>query len=182
MKKKILILVFLCSFINYAQKKETFKFGMKFGYNKSIINGIDSFGEDTGVIEYALYAGFFANAEFNNKWLLETELIYSYSLDINFVEIPLHVKYRISDKFTGFIGPKLDIIMDDDGDSFESGSYRFNNFGFSLDVGLQYDISKRFFVETRYSWGFTKQITDIQLDINEGKPNTFRIGLGYKFN
>lgn len=62
-------------------------------------------------------------------------------------------------------------------------------FGLGLDAGIEYKLSTRFFLEARYTYGFISQINELSNpgDLSEGggildgKRNTFRIGLGYKF-
>ncbi len=180
--KKILILSFVVlNFLNLnAQITNKTTFGFKGGYNKSIVDGKEPDGTKTGYIGYELYGSFFADTELNNILNLENEILFSYTDDYHFIEIPVHLKYRIKQKWFVLAGPKLDFIADNDNDDFEAG-YRFKNFGVSGELGLQYHFSKRFFAETRYSRSFTSQIDDLVLDIYNGKRHTFRIGLGIKF-
>jgi len=163
-----------------AQNEKKTIFGFKGGYNKSIVDAKELNGTESGYIGYELYGGFFADTELNKNFNLENELLFSYTDDYHFIEIPIHLKYRIKRKWFIMLGPKLDFIADNDNDDFEAG-YRFKNFGVSGELGIQYHFSKRFFVETRYSRSFTSQIDDLALDFYGGKRHTFRIGLGIKF-
>lgn len=181
MKKKILLTFILLSFFNlYAQKENKTTFGFKGGYNNSIVEGTELDGTKTGYSGIELYGSFFADTELNPKWNLENEILFSYTDDYHFLEIPVHLKYKLYEKWNVFLGPKLDFILDNDNDDFESG-YRFKNFGVSGELGVQYNFSKRFFAETRYSRSFTSQIDDLVLEIYNGKRHTFRIGLGIRF-
>ena len=181
MKKLIVFGIILLNYfyVNAQTDKKT-TFGFKGGYNKSIVDGKEPDGTDTGYIGYELYGSFFADTELNNKWNLENEILFSYTDDYHFIEIPVHLKYRIEKKWFILLGPKLDFIADNDNDGFEGG-YRFKNFGVSGEIGVQYSFTKRFFAETRYSRSFTSQIDDLALDIYGGKRHTFRIGLGLRF-
>ena len=180
--KKIVILSFvILNYLNIsAQTTSQTSFGFKGGFNKSIVDGKEPDGTKTGYIGYELYGSFFADTELNKTLNLENEILFSYTDDYHFIEIPVHLKYRIKQKWFVLAGPKLDFIADNDNDDFEAG-YRFKNFGVSGELGLQYHFSKRFFAETRYSRSFTSQIDDLVLDIYNGKRHTFRIGLGIKF-
>ena len=160
-----------------SQIKDNTKIGLKVGYNNSIINGVESGGDKTGYVGNELYFGAFVSRIINEKVNLQLELIYSYTEDYNFLELPLNVKYQLYNKWNLFIGPKIDFIVDEK----ESEYYKFNKLGISGDLGLQYSFTTQFFIETRYSKSFSEQITDFQLDINRGKRNTFRIGIGYRF-
>lgn len=179
--KKINFLAFLfCYFSLYAQNQKMTVFGFKGGYNKSILKGNELDGSKTGYIGYELYGGFFSDTSLNKNLSFEQELLFSYTDDYHFIEFPFHLKHKVFTKGTVFIGPKLDFIADNDNDYFES-RYKFKNFGISADFGTQYNFSKRFFVEIRYSKSFTEQVDDLDLDIYGGKRNTFRVGLGVKF-
>jgi hypothetical protein len=178
---KILIslLIISCLFVNAQTENKTI-FGFKGGYNKSIVDAKEPDGTESGYIGYELYGSFFADTELSKKLNLENELLFSYTDDYHFIEIPIHMKYRIKSKWFVLAGPKLDFIADNDNDGFEAG-YRFKNFGVSGELGIQYHFTKRFFAETRYSRSFTAQIDDLALDFYGGKRHTFRIGLGVKF-
>jgi len=162
------------------KRSVTTRFGFKGGFNRSHVKGVESDGDQTGYIGGELYGGFFADTELSEKLNLENEILFSWTDDYHFIEIPVHLKYKFNHKWSALAGPKLDIIADNDNDPFESG-YKFKNFGISAELGVQYNISNRFFAETRYARSFTAQVTDLFLDINNGKRNTFRIGLGIRF-
>lgn len=144
--------------------------------------GKDADGEASGLLGNEFYVSFFKDTQLKEKLSLQTELLFSFTSDYHFIEIPITVKYNIYRKIDVFLGPRLDFLLDDDNDVDEASSYLFKNFGISADFGVQYPINKRFFAEIRYSIGFTEQLTrDIQLDINNATRNTFRIGIGYRF-
>lgn len=155
-------------------------FGFKVGYNKSRVRGYDSNGNKTGFIGDELYGGFFIDAHLNNKINLGGEALFSWTDEYHFIEVPLHLRYKLTTKWNVFAGPKFDYILET-ANSFAGIGYQFKNFGVSGELGMQYNITNSFFAETRYARSFTEQVTDFLLDINKGKRNTFRIGLGIKF-
>jgi len=179
--KLILLIIFLLSFTKViCQSEKKTVFGFKGGLNRSIVNGVEPNGSKTGYIGIELYGCFFADTELTEKLNFENEILFSYTDDYHFIEVPLHLKFRVREKWFVLVGPKLDFIVDDDNDPLES-NYRFKNFGVSGDFGVQYHFAKRFFAEVRYSQSFTSQIDDLELEIYDGKRNTFRIGLGIRF-
>ncbi|MBL7740583.1 MAG: PorT family protein [Chitinophagaceae bacterium] len=195
MRSLILTALLLSSFIHFGQdapgRKLTAetkdheytgkaKIGFKAGFNRSHVKGHDLSGAKTGYIGGELYAGFFFDIGLSRSWSIENELLFSWTNDYHFIEIPVHLKYAFARKWSAFGGPKLDVIVDNDNDPFESG-YQFRNFGVSAELGLQHNILRRFFAEIRYARSFTKQVTDLFLDIYDGKRNTFRAGVGIVF-
>ena len=180
MKKYVSFFVIFISLSSFAQNLKQTVFGIKGGVNFSRIVGVESDGENTGYMGSELYFSLFADTEINRKWNLENELLFSYTDDYHFLEIPIHLKYKFIKKWNLLFGSKIDFILDNDNDYFEI-NYRFKNFGLSAEVGFQYEISKRFFAEFRFSKGLTEQIDDLVLDINNAKRNTLRVGIGMKF-
>ena len=159
-----------------AQHKSLTSFGFKGGINRSVINGHELNGARTGYVGIELYGAFFADTELDARWRFENEILYSYTDDYHFVEIPLHVKYSFVKRTFVLLGPKLDMIVNND-----DQIYDFNNFGVSMELGIQYEITQRIISEIRYSKGLMKQINDFGLDIYDGRRNTLRLGLGFRF-
>lgn len=159
-----------------GQHKNLTSIGFKAGMNRSIINGHELNGTKTGYVGLELYLAFFADTELSTRWRFENEILYSFTDDYHFIEIPLHVKYSIFKGTFVFLGPKLDMIVSNDDEIYD-----FNNFGVSIEPGIQYEITKRIISEIRYSMGLMKQINDFALDIYDGRRNTLRLGLGFRF-
>jgi len=182
MKNLFLLISIFSLSLSFAQtgNKNTTTFGFKGGVNKSTINGTELDGKKTGYDGFELYASFFADTELNQRWNFENELLFSYTDDYHFIEIPIHVKYKFLKSWNVLIGPKLDFIVDDQNASSES-NYRYRNFGISGEIGTQYTITRRFFTEIRFSKGITAQVDNFALEIYNGKRNTIRLGVGFKF-
>ena len=145
-------------------------------HNKSVINVKELDGTATGFIGLELYVSFFIDNELNEKWRFENEILFSFTDDYHFIEIPLRLKYQIYKKIILTAGPKLDFVLNNDDENYD-----FNNFGVSVEVGIQYELTKRIISEFRYSLGLLPQINDFALDIYDGRRNTIRLGLGYRF-
>ena len=176
MKSLTFFVLTFSTLIVSGQHKNLTSFGVKAGLNRSIVNGHELNGTKTGFIGLELYAAFFADTELNTRWRFENEILYSFTDDYHFIEIPLHVKYSLFKRTFVFLGPKLDIIVSNDDEIYD-----FNNFGVSIEPGVQYEITKRIISEIRYSMGLMKQINDYALDIYDGRRNTLRLGLGFRF-
>ena len=164
-------------FTTTAQHDEKLSpFGLKTGLNRSVVNGKESDGTPTGFIGLELYVSFFIDNEIKKNWRFENEILFSFTDDYQFIEIPLRFKYQIFRKTILAAGPKLDFVLNNDDEIYD-----FNNFGISAEIGMQYELTKRLLSEFRYSLGLLPQINDFTLDIYDGKRNTLRLGLGYRF-
>lgn len=162
--------------VTAQNEKRLTPFGLKAGLNRSVINGKELDGTATGFIGLELYVSFFIDNELNEKWRFENEILFSFTDDYHFIEIPLRLKYQIYKKVILTAAPKLDFVLNNDDEIYD-----FNNFGVSLEVGMQYELTKRIISEFRYSLGLLPQINDFALDIYDGRRNTIRLGLGYRF-
>jgi hypothetical protein len=151
------------------------RFGFKAGVNFSDVTGTDFITqEDSGYAGTAPYGGFFVDTKITEKWSIQNELTFSFTDVYTYIEIPVLLKRRFTDKWSAFAGPNL-IYVFDYADSFDK------NFGIGLDFGLQYDLPKDFFIEARYGVGFTEHFNENFLGIENAKRNVLRVGLGIKF-
>ena len=133
----------------HSNKKKLFPsttFGFKGDYNRSVINGYETSGAKTGYIGGELYGSFFAETRLSETMIFENELLFSWTDDYHFIEIPLHLKLKLAKKWSAFAGPKLDIIADSDNDPSEV-RFTFRHFGVSAELGAQFNISRRLFLE-----------------------------------
>jgi Outer membrane protein beta-barrel domain len=176
MRNQLFFALTLWSFLASAQSKNFTSFGLKGGINRSIVNGYELDGTKTGFIGLELYGAFFADTELNTRWRFENEILFSWTDDYYFIEMPLHIKYCFAKKTFILLGPKLDMIASND-----DQIYDFNNFGVSIELGVQYEVTKRIVSEIRFAKGLVKQINDYALDIYDGRRNTIRLGLGLRF-
>ncbi|HEY0668828.1 MAG TPA: outer membrane beta-barrel protein [Sphingobacteriaceae bacterium] len=175
-KTSIMLGLLLSCATLYSQPKKT-TFGFKGGINQSEINAKELDGTKSGYSGTELYGGFFADTRISNNFKLGNELLFSFTDDYHFIEIPLHLKYNLIEKWNVLLGPKLDYIVDRNDD--------WNNFkklGLSGEIGSQYRINRLFFAEVKYARSFTRQINSDFFDFYNGKRNTFRVGLGVNFS
>lgn len=180
--KTFLITLFLAFSISniYAQdstnvKNKTFNFGSRVGYNAYTINTSERMPYANGY-----YGGLFFEKRLSYKWALQLETNFNYS-GSSTLQLPLLLKYRITEKFEIYGGPQLEY-------SFEQKTInkelRNKRLGASLVLGTQYNINSNWFVEVRYIYGLTNQFPIFQGFENAsvyGKRHSFNLGLGYKF-
>lgn len=172
-------IVFILTFaglLAHGQGKRLTTFGFKGGVNRSVINGREPNGSATGYIGVEMYASLFAEMELRNNWKFENELLYSFTDDYHFLEVPVHIEYKVIKNTLVFAGPKLDLVVSND-----DAIYDFNNLGVSIDLGAKYEFTKRILAEFRYLKGLFPQVNDYALDIYDGRRDTLRLGLGFKF-
>lgn len=180
MKYFVALFLFYFSTESLAQSGKSVDFGLKFGANYSIITGLY---EDLGV-----YGGFFSSVNLkNDKFSIQGELLFSNTDDIYFLELPVSLKYKLSDNFYLFSGPRFNwLINNEDKYTKEMNDpedvYYFKKFGFGWEIGVLHPIYKNWFLEGRFNYNFTKQIdNDFYGDYYSSRVNTVRIGVGYKF-
>jgi len=180
MKKLLLTtgVIFLLIFNVQAQESDSFiknktTFGIKGGLNFSHLSNVSKSESYSGI---ELYGSLFSETRFSKKSRFQNELVFSYTDGYHYLEFPFLLKYHFNDKWAVFAGPKLDFILDND---FEYVDQNFKTLGISAVIGVEYKVSKKFFAEATYNFGFTKQIQTQNLYSTTRK--TFRISLGYRF-
>ena len=179
--KRIFFLVFtamLLVFQVFAQKEGKTRFGIKGGFNHTVINGYETNGTKTGFVGSSIYGALFTEIHIGPTTFLGNELLFSWTNDWHFIEVPFHIKQMLNRRLGLFLGPKLDFAADKFDKSKESKS---GTCGVSIEAGIQLNIIRRLFIEGRYSYGLSKQFKDEFFDINDGSRNNLRFGLGFRF-
>ena len=212
------LLLLLC--MAMAASVSAQQFGVKGGMNGSSVF-VD--GESYNTFKASFYVGAFAEFELPNRFSVQPEIVYSaqgtYSefihdvsgmtksvtvirselqttSKVNYLNIPILVKYELFDGFTMNVGPQFGFLLgglkqDWDlsyvavtdgvlGSVSESGTDNYNKddvntFDFSVAVGLEYDITERIDVSVRYNIG----LTDIAKD-GKSRNGVFQLGVGFK--
>lgn len=179
--KKIFFLVLtslcLCTQLS-AQKEKKSRFGIKGGWNHTVIRGYETNGDKTGFIGGTIYGALFSEIHIGATTLLGNELLFSWTNNWHFIEVPFHIKQMLNARWAVFLGPKLDF----DADKFDKNKESKSGFcGVSIETGVQFNFAKWVFAESRYSISLSKQFRDESFDINDGRRNNFRIGTGIRF-
>ena len=181
MEKKFFatITLLVLFFEPHAQsEKNKIIFGIKGGYNHTVINGYETNGAKTGFIGSTIYGSLFGERGIGENKFLSAELTYSWVNDWNFLEMPVHFRQMLNRQISIFAGPKLDVAADKFDKTKESTSRLL---GISAEAGAQYDLSRHLFGEVKYSVGVTRNFNDTFFDINNGRRDNFRFGAGYRF-
>lgn len=149
---------------------KTFEFGIRHGYTTW-----DVATNDASYSTIHLSLGVFAEANISEKFGIRLETNYSRN---GLLEIPLLLKYKITNKFEIFGGAELDF-------SFDSNNlFEDKQFGGALVLGAQYNINKKWYIDARYIHGVTDQFAvfnGVGGTPNFGKRQSFNFGVGYKF-
>jgi len=204
MKKIILTSLMLCSVFAFSQE---IKFGAKVGLNLSNLKGDYPTAINEHNSKIGFHIGGFAQYEINDKFTLQPELLFStqgntygyktyygggtyydgadYNLKLNYLNLPIILKYKIIEKLSVEFGPqigylmsaktKIDVTEDSrdpsqnysvELDMLNDGVYNFggttvqskasvNRLDFSLNLGASYDITEKIFIEGRYNLGLS---------------------------
>lgn len=205
MKIKILLIIFLCALIGhrgYSQVSIGARAGLNFARIVSALEEAETRGFKRGY-----YAGATAQVELSEKRFVRAELLYSQkgnrygasflSADggestFHYAAVAWHHGYRPTEKLSLLLGPQVGKLISANtrfaDKSFDiTDGYRKWDLG--LDLGLEYRITAKLGVETRYTYGFRlmSEIRDLQRggsSNNSGKRfdganRVLQIGLTY---
>ena len=185
MKKVVLLLAaVLLSMSAMAQVR----FGVKAGFDMT-----NFWGSDTkhgmqpnyqigGLLEY----------QFNNKFAIAPELVFAgqggkfnhTTYNVNYINVPVMLKYKVADKFSVDLGPQLGINVyskytEESGSLKNTVDYKDHTKAIDFGIGLggTYDITENAFVQARYTFGVTN-VYDGGGDIKNGN---IQFAFGWKF-
>ena len=183
MKKTILvsICIIIAVFSTQAQtdfeksKDKKVKLGLRTGYEFQVNDS--NLDNNTNLP----YIGAFSDIKLSGKWSLQLELNlrsanreelyfngFKQSYNEVYLTVPVLLKYNISDKFKIYAGTQvLSASLKND----ISGIKKWNGI-----LGLEYNLSKKIFIESRFRHGFEGRMSK-----NNFRNNTISIGVGYKF-
>ena len=161
------------------------KLGAKIGMNVSSVNGDpDNLDSKTGWV-----LGATAEVSLTEKFSLQPELLYSqqgakqrgnFIYDLNYISVPVMAKYYIAKGFSLEAGPQFSFLVKDellsDSNNAASANTNAENFDFSANLGLGYQLDNGIFFQTRYNLGLTaiSETPDV-------KNGVFQMSLGYQF-
>lgn len=177
MKKKFTLIV-LCLVLSqqiYSQQTESqderkTTFGVKLGYNS------------TNYVSAALnsvpYGGFFAETRLNNNWHLQNGILFSYD-GITYLEVPVLLKYKVTDSFGVVFGPRLDFNLSKENEMTPQVTY--NLLLPSIEGGFQFDITNRLFMETKISYTIIRPFENNSPHYTPPHRSNVRFGVGYRF-
>lgn len=166
--------------INFAvQAQGGFRLGIKGGLNLNQIQGV-SFNDG---FNYGYHLGGFAEIDMTKKFGIQPELIWNQSstkvasgfaslyptitnpntlnqnVTLNYLSIPLLLRYNVGGMFTLLAGPQVGILMNKDQNLLQNGQKAFSDGDFSMVAGLQVNL-KTLRLYGRYNIGM-KNINQI---------------------
>jgi len=188
------------------------KIGAKVGLNLASITGDgDVYGEDSDT-KIGFNQGLFAEISLSDKFIFQPELLFStqgnvykqgsfddlikITIELDYLNIPLLIKYAVSDKFALEFGPQLGFLLsantDVEGILFDNETISvrqdvkdsFKSIDLGLNFGISIDVSEKVMIGARYNLGLSN-ISDeedigIEEDINV-KNSLFSMFVGYRF-
>tara|TARA_R110002049_G_scaffold309155_1_gene517691 strand:+ start:7758 stop:8285 length:528 start_codon:yes stop_codon:yes gene_type:complete len=174
--KNILLLVVLLV-ISAQGFSQGAKYGVRGGYN---ISNLDFDGTPIMTNEHrnSMYIGFLADYSFSKSVSVQPEIQFSAegakdeSIQLDYIQAPILLKLRLSDKIYLGAGPQVGIKIpkvDDD----------LRNMAYSGVGAIEYKLNYALFVDARYTYGFSN-IFDEDLGVS-AKNTNIQIGIGYKF-
>jgi len=164
MNKYFLIIAFI--FFSSNLLSQTFGGGVLAGLSASQVDG-DNWG---GYHKAGLCFGVYTNAQLNDYIDAQLELRYVqkgsnsnskenetfYKSKLDYIELPVYLKYNFLDKFSANIGVAAGYLQksteDKDGIGDEPADPEFNPFEFSGLAGVEYHILDRLFFNVRFNY------------------------------
>jgi opacity protein-like surface antigen len=204
MKKNLLLFALIIGFASHAQKPQ---FGLKAGLN--IANAaLSGDGSPDGKSLAGFHVGLFTDFKLSSKFSFQPELLYSAQgtqfdyvvnfegvnydtsskLKLNYINIPLMMKYYADPKFYLEFGPQIGFLTSADIEvtvlgttSTQDFKDSMNSTDFGLNFGLGYDVSKKVVLSARYNQGLSNGFNTEPGDNSKLKNNVISFSLGYKF-
>lgn len=190
MKNRLILLaLFVIPCFGFSQTN--LEYGFKAGLNFS------GFHDETITSKRGLQIGTFFSYSNKNKLKLRVECLYSekggnysissngvgtgYVTDLNYIDIPLLIEYKLIDKLSFFSGFQTGFLIHSKTTlgldlSSELINDDINNFDFGIIGGFVYKIED-FFLEARYNYGLVNVFKTLN-----SKNSTISLCLGYKIN
>ena len=201
MKKSILFIVAMVFSTTFVTAQEFIYFGAKGGVNFANITG-DDFDTESRT---SFNVGLVAEIPVAERFSIQPEVFYSaqgfdlaeidqdnvFDIDDNieyqldYINVPILAKIYFTDGLSIQAGPsfnfkvneEVDTMPTEDGGDTDVADYsEVKDFEFGGAVGLEYKFDGGFFVQGRYSHGFTKLIDDV-----DAHNSVIQAGIGFMF-
>lgn len=175
-KLSILILTIAFSVQSFSQGLD---FGIKAGMNFANITDATGLTNKTGFV-----VGVFAGVKLNDKLGVQGDLLYSQQgaefdggeIDLNYVIIPIVIKYYITESLNLQAGPQFGFVVDDNIKEVFNGISEAESFDLSAVIGAGFEFPFGIRVSGRYNIG----LTDI-MKLGDGKNAVATVAVGYSF-
>ncbi|SFZ89597.1 Opacity protein [Flaviramulus basaltis] len=194
---KNLFSAFIClitiSTVSAQSWSDNFQIGAKGGINFATVTGDDFDSPDART---SFYAGLLAEIPVSERFSIQPEVFYSgqgfditdepdefdAEYQVDYINVPLILKFYILDGFNIHAGPQFgfkineELDFDPNNDGGDTDTDQIKDFDLGLSAGLGYKIGENFFVEARYTYGFSEVIEDT--DVHN---SVFSAGIGFMF-
>ena len=175
-KLSLLVLVIVFSVQSFSQGLD---FGIKAGVNFANITDATGLTNKTGFV-----VGVFAGVKLNDKLGVQGDLLYSQQgaefdageIDLNYVIIPIVIKYYITESLNLQAGPQFGFVVDDNIKEVVNGISEAESFDLSAVIGAGFEFPFGIRVSGRYNIG----LTDI-MKLGDGKNAVATVAVGYSF-
>lgn len=184
MKKLLLLTTIAIIGITSSISAQNVDIGVKTGLNISNFTGGDV--DRNNLFDF--HVGALAEFKITEKISLQPELLYtrqgsdaenSIKIKVDYLAIPLMVKYYVSKKFSIEAGPQLSFLVNDkakfNDSSIPDVETDASSVDFGLNIGFGYSINTHLFAQVRYNYGITTVVENPDI-----KNSVFQISMGYK--
>jgi len=183
--------LFLFASVAHAQDVS---FGIFGGYNLSKVD--NALGGDFADNKSNYHIGVIAELPQGEKWSFETAVFYSgegevfddgnteRTIYLRFINVPVHFKYYISEKFSVHAGPQVGFLMNakqsfrEDGDREDIEGKVNSSFAFT--GGLGYEFGNGLFLKGTFDLGVTDLFDNVEFS-NDERTRVGHLSLGYRF-
>jgi opacity protein-like surface antigen len=190
--KRLLGLALVAMFISSEiQAQDDFKFGVSGGLITSTLNNkIAPLGfnlvNTTLASGTGFYVGGIAAMGISEKFGAQAEFLYAKAGDLEYIQVPVMVKYYIIDGLYAQVGPQINLstnanqVSDIIEELFnENDVIGVNTLGIDLGFGAGYEILENLAVQARYSVELSNRIDGVVGSISKGKVSNFTIGVAF---
>lgn len=181
---KILPLLFTLFIGTVTINAQESRYGIRIGANLSSISSDDITG-DLDQSRIGVVVGFLADYRLTDKLRLQPEFQYSgqgnkdRDLRVNYLQLPVMVKYNITDLFNVQLGPQVGLKIWEWEDN-QSSDTDFGTFDFAGVIGVGANITDNFFVDLRYAFGLSN-VFDDGAGVNiDGSNRNIQLSVGYR--
>ncbi|WP_435132796.1 porin family protein [Formosa sp. A9] len=172
-KTTLLIITLLVTTASFAQFD---LFGVRAGMNISNLD-FESEVPSGNTHRNGFMIGFLAQYGITEHFSVSPEVQFSAEgakdkdLRLDYINVPVLAKYSFNERLAIGVGPQMGIKVHEYKDGFQ-------NLMFSGVAGIEYLFMDDFFIDVRYSYGFTNVYDDDQM--YEAKNSNIQIGIGIK--
>jgi hypothetical protein len=181
----------LCICFPIAVFSQDIRFGAKGGLNLSDVvlnNVVNPDLEAEYRTKLGPHAGFFLRVEFDELWSFAPELLYSQKgviavdtkIHLNYVTIPLLVKYAVSDNFRVEGGPEIGYLFLAKSRYGKVNDVCSNSLDIAANVGIEYLISEKLFLGVRLGAGFSNLVDDNSGSGIKYQNRVLQFSIGYE--